>query len=230
MLTLGCSVMETVNHLLYTRNQIPMPLAMLRQVIAKREKTSQPLRPGGKQIGRMKRDNTIKNLSIISSAIRDVFSTCRVNCVVLVLGSTIVSPKETFLISIGTDVYEGTDPLVDSSHSDVLNPNGAVVRRFLRDVVTNENLNELPSLSSLQNIQILLNLEVTCKLNDELSEIFVPKMNFHLSTRGSFHSFHLTSTLNEPMLDWQSILVRCNENSTKGLWYASKLPMKGFKE
>jgi len=227
--TLGCSVMETLTHLLYTRNQIPLPLAMLRQVMAKRAKSSpQPLRPG-KQIGRRKTDNTIENLSTIALAIRDVFSIYHVNFVVLVLGSTVISPKETFLVSIGSDVQEETDSPDNTSNSDVPKPNGAVVRGFLRHIVTNENLNELPSLCSLQNIHILVNLEGECELNEKLSDVFVPKMNYHLSsTRGAFHTLHLSSRSNEETFSLQSVLANCNENSTNR-WYAAKLPMKGFK-
>ena len=182
--TIGCIGMELINHLLYARSQLPMPLSMLSQMIQRKNVDEQELvvRPRAMTKAK-KKESWMKNLSTTSSAIRDLFEYYDVRKVVLIIGSTIVSPKETFLIDL-TGISN-----LHLEHSD--RPNGSVVRKFLRNIVLDESISEMSTIPP-QNLRILFSLNQSIELDDEFACIFTPNLNYQLPNRGLLHKFTIS--------------------------------------
>eukprot|EP00111_Clytia_hemisphaerica_P018670 TCONS_00055191-protein len=67
-LTLGTSIMELLNHLLYARSQVPMPLVMLSQMMDRKKQTvnKNPLIA----TKATKKETSVHNLSLITKSIR----------------------------------------------------------------------------------------------------------------------------------------------------------------
>ena len=221
--TLGCVSMELINHLLYARSQLPMPLAMLSQIMQREkqeiEEDKQPVKRHFASIKAKKKENLIKHLSTASNAIRDLFQRYIVRKIALIVGSTIVTPKEIFLIDLS---YFTATNLDRPDH-----PNGSVVRKFLRDIVMDENISELEAIP-LQNLHIMFSLDNFVELDKNLSNNFNPKLNYQLPNRGLLHTFTLSSQ------QLSAVQVDSDINSIKNTtgtdhWYASNLPMKGFR-
>lgn len=227
--TLGCIAMELINHLLYACSQIPMPLAMLSQIMERKrqetelnDNTQVTVKKHFVSMKAFKKENFIKQLSTASTAIRDLFQHYNVRKIALIVGSTIVSPKEIFLIDVS---YFTTTNLEKPDR-----PDGSVVRRFLRDIVMDENISELEGIP-LQRLHIMFSLDSYVELDENLSCSFIPKLNYQLPNRGLLHTFTLTaqqSTNTVQVVDSSTNTILCNVIDTDH-WYASNGLMKGFK-
>uniref|UniRef100_A0A7M5UMG5 Uncharacterized protein n=1 Tax=Clytia hemisphaerica TaxID=252671 RepID=A0A7M5UMG5_9CNID len=216
-LTLGTSIMELLNHLLYVRSQVPMPLVMLSQMMDRKKQTvnKNPLIA----TKATKKETSVHNLSLITKSIRKLFALHPVRKIALILGSTTISPKETFLIRLDSELTD----ICQNKHS-MDRPNGSIVRRFLRGFVTNEALNDLQSIRP-QSIHILFSLDDFYELDEDLGSIFIPKANYRVPSRGVIH--HIDVCLNELGAE-DNFLDELSLDS--GHWYAANLTAKGFRE
>ena len=114
-----------------------------------------------------KRKQLVSSLSELFAGIHEVFTTHSVPQIVLVLGATIVSPKETYVISLPTDFIDG-DLLTEKS----------CVRQLCRKLVTNDiyaNAKNVP----ITNMNVLLQTN----RNNRLAG-FQPRPNFNVPKRG----------------------------------------------
>ena len=72
--TLGCIVMELINHLLYARSQVPMPLAMLSQIMERKiqetkviDNNQQTVKKHFASMKALKKENLIKHCLLYTS-------------------------------------------------------------------------------------------------------------------------------------------------------------------
>ena len=229
--TLGCIAMELINHLLYARSQIPMPLAMLSQIMERKmqeteviDNNQQTIKKHFASMKALKKENLIKHLSTASFAIRDLFQYYNVRKIALIVGSTIISPKEIFLIDLSH--------FVTTSLEQPDRPDGSVVRRFLRDIVMDESISEMVGIP-LQRLHIMFSLDSYVELDEDLSSTFIPKLNYQLPSRGLLHTFILSSQQQQSPTTTVKTFDSTNtiDSTVIGTdhWYASKILMKGFK-
>ena len=226
---LSSSVCELLKHMVYLRNQIPMPFLYLQNdYIKNHEKWQQVLTVRGASYKAwLKMSNFYQNFSKILEELMHTVEQQQVQKVLVMFGSTIVSPKETIIIEPKVKVNK------DGTTSEKYVKNAC--RSLMRTIVTSEVFWDLPTLAPV-NIFILISLADNQKYS---SNIFLPKLNFRLPKRGIIHQLKLTcESVSESNASSNEIVdnefinefgnlstVDCEE-----MWYQANLSLHGYKE
>lgn len=212
--TMATVVKELVKHLLFMKDQIPMPVDLLKCTYKQTDETHvRKNRPST-----LKKLKFVDNLNSVLDSLKMCFTLYKVQKVAMLLGSTVVSPKETFLILCETELLNGDT--IDNG----------VVRKLMRTIVTSDQLNEHIYGIPAQNVHILISLKEPFSLTPE-TNTFCPKTNFVLPQKGKTHVFNFgyRSIINE--CDSEGTLLGLNEkDESEDYWYSAVLPLKGFKE
>jgi len=183
----------------------------------------------------------VENFSKVSEAVADVVEKCEVSKVVVILGSTVISPKETYVIvndtTTTTSMLSNTDdcngvisPAVSKSASNIS-------RNLLRSFVTNDIFDGLSSTLPPKKIFILLCLDEAHTVAMETSVVFLPRNSFKIPTRGPVHYIRLSNSVSDDInlsdiCDESVAGTDEDEDETAhetGNWYLASLPLQGFK-
>jgi len=258
------AIMEVLKYILYARFQIPFPLATLKQQYAK-EKNKQAANAAA-AISSVPNVRTksyrawcklaefVENFVQISEAVSLMVERCNVRKVVLLLGSTVVSPKETFVVTVnGTDSTASEDELPASKSA-------SICRNLLKGFVIEDIFGGLPAKLAPKKMFVAVCVEEETDFcgggESQDSPVFLPRASFSEPTRGAVHYINLEtdrSACEVPSEQLEQMEIAdsershcssdgCSEQETDnsisstectspsvGFWYLSCLPLNGFK-
>lgn len=226
--TLAAAVCEILKHTMFMRYQIPTPFSVLQNEVSHGTGAQAQTMIPKKSV--LKKSKFVKNFALCLNGVSDIVKLGKVQRIFILFGSTIVSPKETITIDI-TKVY--TDDMKDIANTETDSYSKKVCRTLMREIVTNE---EIANISKLPPRKIFIVLHLQEPMPPEYtSDIFLPKVQYRLPSRGVFHTFHLSSREHFENVcdDVVNGFVNLNLNepdSGIGYWYASTLDLHGFKE
>lgn len=220
--TMAAAVKELIKHLLFMTEQIPMPVDLLKCTY---KPTGEMQQIGKKRASNLRKLKFVENLTNVLDTLVKCFNLYKVQKVVLLLGSTVVSPKLTYLILCRTTEHFNNSAV-----------DNGIVRKLLRTVVTSDQISGHTRGLPIQNIHILISFKEAYYVSEETGGVFSPKANFLLPRNGRTHVFDFNC--NEDLsrnveLDFREITPdKQNEEMcvTIDYWYGVTLPLKGFKE
>ncbi|XP_070577148.1 MAD2L1-binding protein-like [Ptychodera flava] len=196
-------VMETIKYLLYQREQIPMPLEHLKRRYVTQEMESRcKKRPS---LEDRKCLQTLETVEELFSQIDNVFQMTHVNRIMVLFGSTVVSPKEVYVLDLS---YLNSDVIMEDASCK------SGVRTLMRALITNRVLSEVDSLPKT-NTMVLLETH-----RDSHQDWFKPKTSFRMPIRGK--RFEIRYSSKDTQVPVETI------NKENYIWYQAPRPIKGF--
>ncbi|XP_055957008.1 MAD2L1-binding protein [Patella vulgata] len=217
--TRGAMVNELVKYFMYERQQIPVPfdhakrelkkLSELQEIESreneKRNEMRQkqmPLSSKRKLKNRLterKASSALENLDLIFENIQKSFEHCpEISQIMIVLGSTVVSPKEMYIIQM--------PPLSPDAENIVFK---SCVRSLFRQLITQDLLGNIKGISPT-NMTVLLKAPRGCNI-----EWFTPKHNFKTSSRGQ--QFMFNCVCEQPVVLTHDLTHDANEFDISGI-------------
>ena len=236
-------IKEGIKHLLFIRRQLPLPLVLLqreRDSLQHRKQPNQRASAGTVAITKSRKKQTA--ISALEDAIDalDDFSTSRkVHAMAMLIGSTVVSPKEVFLLRPDFDrleinqsenimqeqqVLEGQD----ISAEKLMDKSG---RNFVKSLVVNEDLSSLGDIRPTSVFFfVLAPRDTECCIYDK----FLPKQSYKLPYKGKYYDIVLTDkgTICNPKPDKIHPVDKISnvQKQSDLIWYQANILFKGFKE
>jgi len=180
----------------------------------------------------------VENFTKVSEALADIVGKYKVGKVVVIFGSTVISPKETYVIVNDTTTTTSTSPNTDDCNalvSPTVSKSGSnISRNLLRSFVTNDIFDGLSSTLPPKKIFILLCME---EAPQETCVVFLPRNSFKVPTRGPVHYIRLSNGMFDDIdlsddCDKSAASIEMDEAETvheTGNWYLASLPLQGFK-
>lgn len=223
---------DLVKYMIYMRNQIPYPHLILEQTYGKDQhkwlNIDSSIVPHRTKAYKdwCKLSTFIKNFNLIYHDLASLIQSYNVQKVLVIIGSTVVSPTESIVINnyIRKNYPESTN-------------NKALCRRLMMNLTMNDDINDLPKLS-MKKVYILVKIDKAIPYSDE-SDIFLPKHNFKQPSRGVIHQINLKckdvdNGSNKEETSEKNLSGDCTSTSFFGNcdrenWYLSKIVLNGFK-
>ncbi|XP_002741347.1 MAD2L1-binding protein-like [Saccoglossus kowalevskii] len=196
-------VTETVKFLMYQREQIPMPYEHLKQQIALQEQKERKRL----SLETKKCLQTLSNIDELFKNLERVFEIAQVTRILILFGSTAVSPKEIYILNLNRLHHHDAVSRVNTK---------AGVQSLMRTLITNGPLSEVDTLVPTSTI-VLLEAH-----RDSALSWFRPKVTYKLPIRGKRFEIHF-STCSE----FNSKEGGHNEDSNL-IWYQSPCSIKGL--
>ena len=241
MLEINNVLKELLKYTMFWRYQIPYTYLSLKAEYDA-EMSKGPSTKRRTKIVKLKSDfvenfeNILRDLDEILK--RDVLQ------IVLIFGSTVISPKETVLIEL--DDYSSKCPQIDDEDVTVRKAVRRTCQQFLRRVVVGEDFQRTAELRPTK-VHVLFS-GTRGSFSDFRSGVFVPKLNFRLSSRGLLHRLDLkvvgnltaspSTVINEEEISlspdtklssgMESLQLESNEEEL--VWFMANTQLKGFVE
>jgi len=223
-------LLELIKHVIFMRQQVPYPIITLENhyVMEKKKWNQDCTGSFNSKAYRAwrKLEAFVETFQAVADSIRNIINgTISVQKVVVILGSTIFTPKESIMIDCDTG----------GVHSNNLESGlkSKSCKKLLRTLIVENIFSSLKDLPP-QKIFILICVDKSLPEFDK-SEIFLPCRNFKGVTRGVTHTFNLRTTkdniedVNEETLGENCLGDGCENTSEEEVWYSSKLPLHGFR-
>ena len=186
---------ELLKHLLFVRYQIPQPLISIQKDMKYEEQKYNeecdvkfPRNTNHKKW--LQKSCFVTRFLEITSSLSKIIMRCRINKVVLLFGSTVISPKETVVIHVDQNIFNDADK-ENMPVEEIAVLTSLTCCRLMQAVVTSDQFNDLKEVSP-QNIFVLVNFRDTLLSNDH---VFLPKLNYRLPSRGIVHNIYLKSKI-----------------------------------
>ncbi|XP_031558462.1 MAD2L1-binding protein-like [Actinia tenebrosa] len=213
----GKIVIECIKYLLYERHQVPTTVDQIlrytelemaeggRNVVSRRPTVSS--RNDSK-----KRIQLYNDLKCLFQNVEHLFSSSTVSSVVLVFGSTAVSPKESYVINFQTNVnsIKGSNDIKSESSQKRLS------RKLIRTLVMNQ---ELRSFKEISSTPLLVFVRVPRSVENSW---FKPKQSFKIPWRGNFCRILVKDT---EMTEEEEAI-----REEDLVWLQAPVPIKGYNE
>lgn len=178
-------VKELVKYILYERGQIPMYYDQVKDCCSSEEKRQ--MHNGEKGSHRApisySRDRQLfmKDADSLFDTITNVFTNIvPVKGVLLILGSSIMNPRDSYLISFPTEFYEGA-----------MLTHQVCVQKVFRQLITSDFVGNAKPLSSCTSLYVLFLAQRNCK--HQIASL-LPKLSFKVPSRGSRYSINFSFT------------------------------------
>ena len=235
-----CNILtEGVKHLIFHRRQIPLPFVILDQEAKRIEAQEDPSqvktnrskpRPISQSVKLRKRRLAIDAIKSVITGLEQFHERTSIYSIALVFGSTIVSPKEIFII-IPSFVKPCIDEITDEnvSYGMLKRRNDKSARNMVRRLVTD------PSLSSMNDIRptnTFVFLLAPRLIGDKLSDLFHPKQSYRMPGKGRNYKIFLTNKtddlIDDAKSDYHSIDLDEVLAAKDLIWYQAKETIRGF--
>ncbi|ESP02826.1 hypothetical protein LOTGIDRAFT_111103 [Lottia gigantea] len=171
-------VIELIKYFMFERHQIPQPFEHVkRDMKMKEEKIAAGPRTQPTDLQpKRKIKSIIENLEMLFDNLEKSFVLCpEISQIVIILGGTIVSPKETFVIKL-PQLSPDADNLVFKT----------CVKAMFRQIITQDLLCDMKALTPT-NMSVLLHAPRECNM-----EWFIPNHTFKFPVRGRFFTYNCT--------------------------------------
>ena len=236
---------EGFKHLLFLRRQLPLPYLLL-----EREQTLENGFRNGPDTGRSrsnggkcghrpvglrgakarKRDAVITDIKSNLNALDCLESTKRIFALAIVFGSTIISPREVFLLrpkfgKSDEDVNTKVAGRNDVTHAKRID---RTARSLIRNLVTNP---QLSSLCEMKPTNVFMFVLATRSQESSLHDGFLPKQGYKLPHKGKHYDIILTNedTNGSNEADFSTELLNLQQEMDL-IWYQAKKVLRGFSE
>lgn len=213
----GKLVIECIKYLLYERHQVPTTVDQILRC------TELEMAEGGRNVmsrrptvtsrnDSKKRIQLYNDLKRLFQNIEDLFSSSTVSSVVLVFGSTAVSPKESYVINFQTNVNsnKGSSDIKPESSQKRLS------RKLIRTLIMNQ---ELRCFKEISSTPLLVFIQVPRSVENSW---FKPKQSFKIPWRGNFCRIVVKDS---EMAEETEALGEQNL-----VWLQAPVPIKGYTE
>ncbi|XP_077990048.1 MAD2L1-binding protein-like [Glandiceps talaboti] len=202
-------VVETIKHLLYQREQIPMPYEHLkRRYVTKEQKDHSRLSLSSEC---KKCLQCLETIDEHFQHLDDVFQITQVTRVMILFGSTAVTPKEMYLVNLH-NLHRNYGSAGVTSKSGI--------RCLMRALITNVVLSEADSLCQT-NVLVLVEAHRDSGLN-----WFKPKLSFKTPSRGKQFEIKFASTHSDEEVEDENAQFYDDDDL---VWFQAPKPIKGFK-
>ena len=234
------SLIELMKYILFLRHQIPIPYKLLLteyQIYLKGQEKKRTL-PNTYQI---KMKKFIEGSVQLFQDLDEVFSNRFPAKIILMFGSTLVSPKE--VIFINMDFNHCSSVVTDvTSFEEQRNISQVASKKLMKFFITNEQIKELVTIPQC-NIFLLLAFQGPEEKIQSLS--FVPKLRFQYPKRGTSHQISLSCCSGkQEQAEEMKVAVSNGDGLTKQMencfisddkekdyhWYLSLQKLHGFRE
>ncbi|XP_062602805.1 uncharacterized protein LOC134264532 [Saccostrea cucullata] len=183
-------VVEIIKYLMYQRQQLPLALDQLKKNIntdtAKGQQQTEVKARLDKRTNRRELQNAIKavgNLDQIFDEISQAFEICsEIRSVLILFGTTPVSPKESYLLTM---------PVLHPEHDSVSVRNS--IKSLFRQIITQDVLGDVKTISPT-NMTVMVNAPKNSGIT-----WFLPKPHFKVPVRGRRHVFNLNCDYPHPV-------------------------------
>ena len=235
-------IKEGLKHLLFIRRQLPLPLVLLqreRDMLHHRQQVKQGESLGCRfGIQARKRETAILAIEDTIDALDDFAISRKIHAMAILMGSTVVSPKEIFLLRPAFETLE-TEENKDIEHGETLVEESISFakridksgRNFVKNLVTNKHLASLGSLRPTNvYIFVLAARDTKCSNADR----FLPKQSYQLPYKGKYYDIVLTDSVaikNDPSASKHPAdKILDVQRQFDFIWYQTSKVFKGFKE
>lgn len=234
------SLIELMKYILFLRHQIPIPYKLLLteyQIYLKGQEKKRTL-PNTYQI---KMKKFIEGSVQLFQDLDKVFSNRFPAKIILMFGSTLVSPKE--VIFINMDFNHCSSVVTDvTSFEEQRNISQVASKKLMKFFITNEQIKELVTIPQC-NIFLLLAFQGPEEKIQSLS--FVPKLRFQYPKRGTSHQISLSCCSGkQEQVEEMKVAVSNGDGLTEQMencfisddkekdyhWYLSLQKLHGFRE
>ena len=231
-------IKEGLKHLLFIRRQLPLPFMLL-----EREQCLETARGGLghkiRGIKRRKRDAAISAVKEATNALEDFANGAKIHAIAMLFGSTIVSPKEVFILRPdfkGVNLEHNSEREEKTHHSSDLSKSltigsSRLGRNFVRSLVTD------PTLSSLGDIRptnvfifVLASRNTDCFSTCK----FLPQQHYQLPYKGKYYEIILTDKgvgkPDTPARKHPIDQLLDIQNNLDLIWYQTNIRFQGFSD
>eukprot|EP00112_Aurelia_sp_Birch-Aquarium-sp1_P016191 Seg3650.2 transcript_id=Seg3650.2/GoldUCD/mRNA.D3Y31 product="hypothetical protein" protein_id=Seg3650.2/GoldUCD/D3Y31 len=251
---------ETFKYVLFLRRQLPLPVMLLEreQQLAEATTTKQGPKPatrlvpvGFKGLKWKKRNAAINAINNITNAIEDFVMNTDIKAIALLFGSTIVSPKEIFILRPNFESESGScsDKGNETSAENRCTSNGLqesctskdmqkksydkTARFVMKHLIINPILSSLGDLRPSNVFTFILSPRCS---EEAISCQISPKQNYQIPKRGKFYEIILTNEAdsgNSSSLTSGKGTIEHLEELQRNMdliWYQARDCVKGFSE
>ena len=234
------SLIELIKYILFLRHQIPIPYKLLLteyQIYLKGQEKKRTL-PNTYQI---KMKKFIEGSVQLFQDLDEVFSNRFPAKVILMFGSTLVSPKEVIFINMDFNHCNSVAKNV-TSFEERSNISQVLSKKLMKFFITNEKIKEFATIPQC-NIFLLLAFQEPEEKIQSLS--FVPKLRFQYPNRGTSHQISLSCCLDkQEYIEEMKVIVSSDDGLVEQMencfisddkeknyhWYLSLQKLHGFRE
>ena len=255
-----CTIIkETFKYVLFLRRQLPLPFMLLEreQKLAEAAATRQGPKPvthpvpvGFKGLKWKKRNAAIDSIYHITDAIEDFITNNEVMAIALLFGSTVVSPKEIFILrpKFRSELESSCpDKGIVTSADEKCMSNGVqkgcsscemqkksydkTARLLIKNLVTNPIFSNLGDLRPSNVFTFILSPRCS---DEAISCQISPKQNYQIPKKGKFYEITLTNEAGNRggLTNGQGTIQHLEDlqRNMDLIWYQAKECVKGFSE
>ena len=250
-------IKETFKYVLFLRRQLPLPFMLLEreqklaEAAATRQGPKTVTQPVGfKGLKWKKRNAAIDAINNITDAIEDFVMNKEIMAIALLFGSTVVSPKEIFILrpKFRSELESSCpDKSIVTSDDDEYMSNGVrkgsafremqkksydkTARLLIKNLVTNPIFSNLGDLRPSNVFTFILSPRCS---DEAISHQISPKQNYQIPKKGKFYEITLTNEAdNSSGLTNGRGTIQHLEDLQRNMdliWYQAKECVKGFSE
>ena len=220
---------EGVKHLLFHRHQLPLPFLLIQK--EDQLKQEEPLGHSHRSLRKprwiRKKDAAVEAVCRLLDGLENIASTSRIHKIALLFGSTIVTPRETFIIHPTFTVTGKTNQQGEELKNGMLQKSvNKSCRLFLRTLVTNELLQGMKSLPPTSTHILVL---APRNIQNSPTDVFFPNMTYRVShNRGEVCHLFLTNQPMESISRDKFYSEIESESSEELIWYQFRQTIKGY--
>ncbi|EDO48531.1 predicted protein [Nematostella vectensis] len=207
-----------IKHLLHDRFQVPCTIDQIRsEAEEESSKAGQTKKTGLSTDITKKRDKIITDLDILFKNLEELFATADVASVVVIYGSTAVSPKESYILQF--DANSSNSFTLSSSNKENLCSSGLtnrLCRKLIRALISN------PVLSKFQEIPLTPMLVFVSVPRTVKNYWFRPKPSFKVPWRGNRFRISVSSSSVQDLPSQSS-------DQDELIWMQAPITIKGFR-
>ncbi|XP_069744237.1 MAD2L1-binding protein [Narcine bancroftii] len=207
-------VCELLKHVLYQRQQLPLPydqLAFFSKRECGRDDYSVPLHSKRNEQNNCKKSQRmLLELDEVFKNLEAMFTLTLVPCVHILLGGSVVNPKEMYEINMEQVAFGNTEESLKTV---------SCIRQFFHALFIEDLFNELKSVP-LMNTVLLLQAHRNCGMS-----WFRPKLNYRVPKRTRKLIINLACDTRSFNSDEEH---RPNYNSDEYIWFQAPITIKGF--
>ena len=234
---------EGFKHLLFIRRQLPLPYMLLEreQRLLVQQEQDNPKQGLGRGVQSRKREAAVTAVKDTTDAIDDFAISKNIHAMAVLIGSTVVSPKEIFLLrpefknlQSKMDDRENQQLLLlgenNVSFAKQIDKSG---RFFIRNLVTNKDLSSLGD-TRPTNVFFFVLAPRDSSDDSKHDTTILPKQSYRLPNKGKYYDIVLTdrdAINNSPSADKHPIdKINDIQQRLDLIWYQTKTVFKGYKE
>lgn len=235
-------IKEGIKHFLFIRRQLPVPFLLLEReerVLIQRGKKDRHDLGHYKTVKSRKREAAISAVRETTNALDHFAVSRKVYALAILFGSTVVTPKEVFLLRhdfssqhvLDYNRSEKDPMLLREKMKTIASELNKLGRSFVGNLVTN------PILSSLGDIRptnVFILVLAPKDADGPSSGTFIPKQKYQLPYKGKYYDIVLTGETkmrNNDSIDKHPADKLLDVQKSHGLiWYQSSIAIKGFSD